>query len=104
MIWKTPEDKTRAVHALKSRGYQSQPLRRVYIPKSDGKTMPGVSSVGDHTKTQFFEHSPGICRFPSTCLPGKSRNESPSVAANSATSHRRRDRVATMIRHASPEK
>src|SRR5216110_8814 len=25
MIWKTPEDKTRAVHALKSRGYQSQP-------------------------------------------------------------------------------
>ena len=51
MIWKTPEDKTRAVHALKSRGYQSQPLRRVYIPKSDGKTMPGVSSVGDHTKT-----------------------------------------------------
>jgi RNA-directed DNA polymerase len=36
-IWKTPEDKMQAVHALKSRGYQSQPLRRVYIPKSDGK-------------------------------------------------------------------
>src|SRR3989441_4519807 len=39
VIWKTPEDKIRAVRALKSRGYQSQPLRRVYIPKSDGKTM-----------------------------------------------------------------
>ena len=39
-IWKTPEDKTRAVHALKSRGYQSQPLRRVYIPKSDGRNRP----------------------------------------------------------------
>src|SRR5712675_546117 len=39
VIWKTPEDKIRAVQALKSRGYQSQPLRRVYIPKSDGKTM-----------------------------------------------------------------
>jgi RNA-directed DNA polymerase len=38
-IWDTPEKKTRAVHALKRRGYQSQPLRRVYIPKSDGKTM-----------------------------------------------------------------
>jgi RNA-directed DNA polymerase len=39
VVWKTPEDRIRAVHALKSRGYQSQPLRRVYIPKSDGKTM-----------------------------------------------------------------
>src|ERR1700680_4267718 len=38
-IWDTPEKKTQAVQALKRRGYQSQPLRRVYIPKSDGKTM-----------------------------------------------------------------
>jgi RNA-directed DNA polymerase len=38
-IWETPEEKAQAVQALKCRGYQSQPLRRVYIPKSDGKTM-----------------------------------------------------------------
>lgn len=40
VIWKTPARKWQAAQSLQRRGYQPLPLRRIYIPKKNGKRRP----------------------------------------------------------------
>lgn len=38
--WKTPKQKMKAVFDLRRRGYKTLPLKRIYIPKRNGKLRP----------------------------------------------------------------
>jgi RNA-directed DNA polymerase len=40
VLWKTPGQRLSAARSLKVRGYHPQALRRIYIPKKNGKLRP----------------------------------------------------------------